>query len=133
MTKKIAFIGKSPEKRKSKIDFNNGFITAIALFLEHKDCWQIVIDKNNKIISDLRLYGATDHLYDLEIPLNLNPKIYKRIFSWRKKCFEYRLDSRIDKEKFSKLTDELFEEAENILKSIDEKIFKVKKVKMNYR
>lgn len=112
------------------IEFNNGFITAIALFLEHKNFDEhIVRDKDGKVINDLRLYGATDHLYDLEIPKNIGKKLRSRILKARRKCFENRLEHLKDR----KLTDEIFEEFENILRTIDQKIFKTKKVVMYYR
>lgn len=122
---------------KHKITFNNGFITAITLFLEHKDNWQrIIIDKPDAgeimkkvLLSDLRLYGATDHLYDMEIPEILSIKLRSKIISWRSKCFHYRMEDFKDTIR----TDKLFKEAENILVKIDEEIFKTKKVVMRYR
>lgn len=127
-----------------KVTFNTGFITAIALFLEHKDNWQkMKIDKSDEngimkkvLLSDLRLYGATDHLYDMEIPkfrkVNMPKSMFKtlqRIIRWRAKCFHYRLEHFKD----TKITDELFKEAEQILKAIDEKVFQTKEVIMRYR
>ena len=113
-----------------KVEFNTGFITAIALFLEHKNQdLHMPEDKDGKLISDLRLYGATDHLYDLEIPKTINPKIFKRIHKWRAKCFHHRMDSFKD----TKLTDKLFKEAEDILAQIDMQVFTAKKVVMKYR
>lgn len=109
-----------------KIEFNNGFVTAIALFLEHKiDAY----DMRNKGMSDLRLYGATDHLFDLEIPKNLSKKLKKRIIRARDKAFKLRLENSKD----WKIADKLFKEFEDILIKIDEEIFKTKKVKTNYR
>lgn len=109
------------------MEFNNGFVTAITLFLEHKDNWQKI--EREKGISDLRLYGATDHLYDMEIPKKLSKKLKKRILKWRARCFHHRLGHF----KESKIPDSLFKEAEQILKAIDEEVFKTKKVIMNYR
>jgi len=111
------------QTKTKKPEFNNGFIIAMALFLEHKDNWQ----KTER--SDLRLYGATDHLYDMEIPENLSAKLIKRIIRWRERCFHYRLENFKD----SRITDSLFKEAEQILKAIDEEVFKTKKVIMRYR
>lgn len=113
-----------------KIEFNNGFVTAIALFLEHKNFTShLPRDKENKLICDLRLYGASDHLFDLETPKSLPGKIKKRINSLRSKAFLHRLDHFED----SKYTDYLFKEAEHILKAIDEQVFKTKKFIMRYR
>lgn len=112
------------------MEFNNGFVTAIALFLEHKNFNEMLPkDKESKVICDLRLYGATDHLYDIEIPTTLSEKLKNKIIGWRDRCFHYRLEHFKD----TKITDKLFTEAEDILKRIDEEVFKTKKVVMNYR
>jgi hypothetical protein len=114
----------------ARIEFNNGFITAITLFLEHKNFISHQLrDKENKIISDLRLYCATDHLYDLEIPKKLPKILRNRILRWRHSCFHHRMDSF----KSNEIPDKLFKEAEQILKAIDEQIFKTKKVVIRYR
>ena len=116
------------------IEFNNGFITAIALFLEHKNFTDQVIrarDTGN-VTCDLRLYGASDHLYDMEVPSDLSKKnkaLVNRIIKFRAKCFEHRLDRLKD----TNLTDSLFTEAEDILAEVDRLIFKTDKVVMNYR
>jgi len=109
--------------------FNTGFVTAITLFLEHKDNWQLIRMENNRVMSDLRLYGASDHLYDMEIPKMLSEKLYKRIVRWRSKCFHLRMAFLEERE----TTDKLFKEAEDILAKIDVEIFKTKKVIMRYR
>jgi hypothetical protein len=112
-----------------KYEFNNGFITAITLFLEHKDGWQLIRMKDNKVISDMRLYGATDHLYDLEIPKIISEKLKKTILSWRSECFKYRLLHFTD----TSITDRLFREAEDIIAKIDMEVFHTKKIVINYR
>jgi hypothetical protein len=115
---------------KHQIEFNNGFITAIALFLEHKNAMQLLPkDKEGKLITDLRLYGATDHLYDLEIPKGIDNTLKKLIIKWRDECFHNRLAFF----KTTEVSNRLFEEAENILAEIDRMIFKTKKVVMRCR
>uniref|UniRef100_A0A6M3LMS9 HEPN domain-containing protein n=2 Tax=viral metagenome TaxID=1070528 RepID=A0A6M3LMS9_9ZZZZ len=109
-----------------KIEFNNGFIIAITLFLEHKNQ---NLDLKEKGISDLRLYGATDHLFDLEIPKTLPINLQKRIKKARDKAFHLRLAN----EKDYSIADKIFKEFEDILIKIDEQIFKTKKIKVNYR
>lgn len=111
----------------NKIEFNNGFITAIALFLEHRDN-HFGMKRN---MSDLRMYAAADHLCDIEIPKRLSLKLKNRIEKWKQKCWSVRLCS--SDENALKVNDKLFEEAENIMKAIDEEIFKTKKVIMRYR
>lgn len=117
----------------SKVEFNNGFITAIALFLEHRDNFfgmnrQYIIDKK---LSDHRMYAGSDHLYDLEIPKTIPENIRNRILRWKKKCFENRLSGY--KANQLEVNDKLFKEAEDILIKIDELVFKTKKVKVYYR
>ncbi len=115
---------------KKEIGFNNGFITALALFLEHKNfIEQIHKDKEENVISDLRLYAATDHLYDLEMPNVLSRDLMKRIARFRAECFNHRLDTFTSIE----TTDKLFTECEDILAEIDRKVFKTKKVIMIFR
>ena len=112
------------------MEFNNGFVTAIALFLEHKNFdSHLPKDKEGKVICDLRLYGASDHLYDMEIPEVFDSKLRNRILEWKDKCFENRLEHFKD----TKITDIIFKEAEDILACIDEEVFKTKKVIMKYR
>jgi hypothetical protein len=116
------------------VEFNTGFITAIALFLEHKNFTShMTKDKEDKVITDLRLYGATDHLYDIEMTCHvtnlMTDKLLKKITKWRAKCFHHRLDQFKD----TKLTDDLFKEAEDILAQIDKEVFHTSEVVMNYR
>lgn len=113
-----------------KIEFNNGFITAIALFLEHKNREShMPKTEEGKLICDIRLYGAADHLFDLEIPNKLPNNLKKRISKWTAKCIHNRLENK----NTTKLADSLFKEGEDILKQIDELIFKTTKVKMRCR
>lgn len=106
------------------IEFNNGFITAIALFLEHKNK-----DRELNKFNDLRLNGATDHLFDIEIPENLPENIKKRI----EKASDKALSLRNEFSKDGKPADKIFKEFENILAQIDKEIFRTKKVVMRYR
>jgi len=92
-----------------------GFITALALFLEHKNFSSHVVRDNNHIINDLRLYGATDHLLDMEIPRNLPSNLRKTIQELRTDCLAHRMDTFKD----SKFTDDLFRKAEDIMASIE--------------
>jgi hypothetical protein len=84
---------------------------------------------NNKVISDLRLYSATDHLYDLDIPKIISEELKNKILSWRSECFHHRLEQLKD----TSISDRLFKEAEDILAKIDMEIFHTKKIVMNYR
>ena len=111
-------------------EFNNGFLTAIMLFVEHKTMRDhIVSDEKGNVKWDMRLYGATDHLYAIEIPEDLDDYIKAKIIAWRDKCFENRMENLTD----IKIANSLFEEGEDIIALIDRKYFKTKKVKMHYR
>ena len=113
-----------------KIYFNNGFIIALALFVEHKNFTShICRDKDGKVYNDLRLYGATDHLYDLEIPKRFPVKLRKRIHRFKQKCFHFRMANFKD----TKISDKIFKEAEDILVQIDKQIFKLEKIQIHYR
>jgi len=113
-----------------KPEFNNGFITALALFLEHKNIESHVVRNKDKIIiGDYRLYGASDHLYNLEIPADLPHNIRLKIGRLVHNCLKHRLFNFKD----SEFGDKMFKEAENILAKIDQEIFKTKKVIMRYR
>jgi hypothetical protein len=107
----------------SKIEFNNGFITALTLFYGHRmDRELISSDEKN----DLRIYGASDHLIDIEYPKNLDPKLKKRIIKFVGNV----LDIRLKKVSFRK-AEKLFNECLEILKEIDKKYFGLK-VKVKY-
>jgi hypothetical protein len=115
-------------------EFNNGFITAIALFVQHKNqISHLMRDDKGKVKSDMRLYAAADHLYEMEIPknssINISRNLRIKIIKWRDDVFHHRMDFFED----TIITDRLFKEGEDILASIDEEIFKTKQVKMHYR
>lgn len=113
---------KLTEKQKQNIQFNNGFITAIGLFLSHeRDEWNR--DDNKR---SLTIYCAADHLYDLEIPSGLPIKLKKRINKAVSEAFKYRLIN-TDKETVNKI----FTEFKNILKELDEYLWK-KEVYIGY-
>jgi len=104
-------------------EFNTGFITAIALFLEHKH-FRIINTINCK--SDSRLYGASDHLMEMEIPEFLDEKLRQRIMDAKVRVIENRLEDDFDK--IFKISNDLFEEFENIMIEIDRLMFAPKVV-----
>jgi len=109
-------------------EFNNGFLTAIALFLEHKNFHLV---NTLTCQSDSRLYGAADHLMEMHIPEFLEEKLKNRIVDARNKVMENRLGHLSFDDTF-KITNEIFEEFENIMIEIDKKFF-VQKVVVKYR
>ena len=104
-------------------EFNNGFITALALFAEHKN--------QRSIGYDHRLYGASDHLFDIEIPKRLPNKLKTRVKKLKHMALKNRLNY-MENPKTTELSDRLFKEAEDILIAVDKQYF-VKKVKVHYR
>lgn len=115
-------IKKLTEKQKQDIEFNNGFITAIGLFLAHeRDEWAREDDKRSHT-----LYGATDHLYGLEIPSKLPKKLKLRIKKAVAKAFEYRLETPTRED-----VQAVFYEFKQILKDLDEYLWK-KEVYIGY-
>lgn len=104
----------------SKPDYNNGFITALVLFYGHYNQWK---QESSYFSMDMRLYGASDHLFDIEIPKNLDKKLKKRVENFRHNVLSRRLEN-ISKEEAEKY----FRECREILKEIDRKYFKIKRV-----
>lgn len=115
-------IKKLTKKQKEEIEFNNGFLTAIGLFLAHeRDEWY-----REKSHRSLTLYGATDHLYNLQIPSKLPKKIKERIKKARDLAFKYRLENPT-----KEIVNKVFTEFKEILKDIDEYLWK-KEVYIGY-
>lgn len=111
------------KKTKKEIEFNSGFVTALALFYGHLHQFQETRFRDE----DLRIYPATDHLYYIEYPENLDNEIKERIEKFRKKALEMRYKTISMKE-----GDDLFLECLKIIKLIDKKCFKIKDVVVNY-
>jgi len=103
-----------------KHEFNTGFVSALAKFLAHQmerfpsEC-------------DHRIYGATDHLFDIEIPKNLPEDLRNDIIRFVNNAMRKRLLTLKAEE-----ADELFDEADNLLQRIDREIFKLEHVCSNY-
>lgn len=119
-------ITKLTTKQKKELEFNNGFVTAIALFTQHKHQFRELREIHR---SDLRLYAATDHLYDIELPEHLPKKLAMKIGKARAKAFNNRMDNTKD----WKVADNIFKEFEDILKAIDEHYFVKKEVVLKHR
>jgi hypothetical protein len=104
------------------VEFNNGFVTALALFYGHYS------QEPPKYESEygVRIYPASDHLIDIECPKNLDPELRRKVKKFVRDVFSVRLKdiSREDEEI-------LFKRCLEILKLIDKKYFKLK-VKVNY-
>ncbi|MEM2174915.1 MAG: hypothetical protein QXI58_04755 [Candidatus Micrarchaeia archaeon] len=111
------------KKTKKEIEFNSGFVTALALFYGHLHQFQHPEFEND----DLRICSASDHLFDIEYPENIDNEIKERVEKFRKKALEMRYKRISMKE-----GDELFLECLEIIKLIDKKCFKIKDVVVNY-
>jgi hypothetical protein len=102
-----------------EVEFNNGFVTALALFYAHayqlreagfEGKWALV------------LHAATDHLLEMEIPSSLPPKLRERVERFREEALAHRYEA--DDETALRL----FEECLEILKLVDEEVFGLKVV-----
>lgn len=96
-------------------EFNNGFVTALGLFYGHSMNPSI----RDKQSAHLVLYGATDHLADIEYPENISQELKEKISNFVDLAFSYRLswDTPIN-DIYS-----IFEACREILKQIDEEVF----------
>lgn len=109
--------GETEKPMEREIEFNNGFVTALGLFYGHRHREQF--RKTSKIEGyDVRIYGASDHLYDIEYPKSLNKTLKQKIQKFVSDVFKVRLED-ITAEQ----ADKLFERCKDLLKEIDEKCF----------
>jgi len=105
-----------------EVEFNNGFVTALALFYGHRED----ISASRILGQDTRIYPASDHLCDIEYPENLDKDLKKKIEEFVKDVFEVRL-KKISINEGS----DLFDRCKDLLMEIDEKCFGLKVV-VNY-
>lgn len=104
-----------------EVEFNNGFVTALALFYGHREQFRREAkDVPRLAMHDLRIYGASDHLYDIEYPQNLSPELKREIEQFVKDVFSHRLTIFPVEE-----GDKLFDKCLELLKKIDKECFKV--------
>lgn len=100
-----------------EIEFNNGFVVALALFYGHGERF---INASNLVGHDLRINGASDHLFDIEYPRNLDVKLKEKIQKFVKDVLKVRRRfTNVSMEE----TNELFDRCKNLLREIDEVCF----------
>lgn len=104
-------------------EFNSGFVSALGKFLGHQHQSQAT-----RLLYDLRIYGASEHLYDLEIPASLPEEIKARVGKFVDDVFRQRLNLNLAVEE----ADLLFQEADQILQEIDRVVFKLSHVCSKY-
>ena len=107
------------EIKKETVEFNTGFVTALALYYGHRSQFQEVRDKG-VLKSDLRNYGASDHLFDMEYPMNISSELKTQIDTFREHAFKIRLATISEKE-----TEQLFDECLECIKAIDKEMFHI--------
>jgi len=95
------------------VEYNNGFITALALFYGHRS--DVFYGKSES------LAVALDHLREMQLPKNLNPKLAKRIRAFRTKAFYSALHNEPRDKQL-----EIFDECVKLFKAIDRKYFGLK-------
>ncbi len=100
------------------IEFNNGFITALGLFYGHREQWRELRRKERKEFRDQRIYGASDHLYDIEYPEGLDDEVKEKVSAFTDFVFSKRLEDTSWEE-----GDRIFEDCRNLLALIDKKVF----------
>ena len=105
-----------------EIEFNNGFVTALALFYGHRGGLQ----EQKRSGWRLLLYGAADHLFDIEYPKNLDGTLKRKIKRFVKNVLEKRLDPISHQESI-----QFFDQCYHLLMEIDEKYFGLK-VEVNF-
>jgi hypothetical protein len=105
------------------IEFNNGFITALALFYHHRGQFK---EAEDVIQRDMSIYAGSDHLFDLEYPTNIPEELKNKIEDFRRRVLEVRMAD-ISKQHAYRL----YEECKELLIEIDEKVFGLKVV-VNY-
>jgi hypothetical protein len=95
-----------------EISYNNGFITALALFYAHRQ------QPFLQLFRDDRLYGASDHLLEMDVPKTLSSELKARIKEFRQKVLAKRV-AELGQDEVEKL----FEECLNILMALDKEVF----------
>jgi len=95
-----------------EISYNNGFITALALFYAHRQ------EPFLQFFRDDRLYGASDHLLEMDVPETLSSELKARIEGFRREVLSKRVAELGQAE-----VEKLFEECLNILKALDKEVF----------
>jgi hypothetical protein len=101
------------------VEFNNGFITALALFYAHRFYNLSAFETIHKVFGpDLRLYGGSDHLLNIQIPSNIDPDLRRKVED---------LVSKVKSLRYAELTkdevEEIFDECLEILKELDRRLF----------
>lgn len=106
------------------VEFNNGFVTALALFYAHSMDRMTLDDKVDT--ASLSLYGASDHLFDMVIPDSIDDGLRERIEAFRTYVLSVRL-SRIPRKEVLKI----FDDCSKLIQEIDSKVFGLE-VEVNY-
>jgi hypothetical protein len=109
--------------RKNVVEFNNGFVTALALFYGHKHQFE---HSQQTVKHDMRIYGAADHLFGIEYPKGLNPKLKNKIKTFVLAVMIVRLNTMTVVQ-----ANELFDRCKELLMEIDKEKFKLNVV-VNY-
>ena len=108
-------------------EFNSGFVSALAKFLAHHQGFSDIRQK--KLIDhDLRIYGAADHLIDLEIPTNLSNDLRYDITRFVEGVMAVRLSFDLAWD----VADSYFKRANELLQAIDKEVFNLEHVCSHY-
>jgi len=113
------------EEKKAEVEFNDGFITALTLFYGHREQFNEAALRATK--HDLRIYAASDHLFNIQIPKCLSLRLRRKIRKFVNTCLDRRFE-RITVDEGNQLFDQVLE----LLKKIDKECFGLKVV-VNYK
>jgi hypothetical protein len=101
------------------VEFNNGFVTALALYYAHSMDDNLL--DNKSVNASLVNYAASDHLYDIEIPESISSELRDRIQNFVDYVFSQRLERPSRQEVFK-----MFEDSRGLLMDIDKEVFGLK-------
>lgn len=108
---------------KQNSEFGKGLTYCLGLFLCHSERDYLITenDKEKMIINKPHMwfYGASDHLFDLQIPKTLPKVLQKRLKEFQRKCLIWRLPMMQE----DKATEEdriwAVDEAKELLRAVD--------------
>ena len=116
---------------KTKSEFGRGLVYNIGLFLMHerqRERYQEMYEKHNLQWATMWFNGASDHLYEIEIPDSFPARLRNRIKRFKTKCLEWG-HGFPKKEAEPKDVYWALDEAKLILRLIDKEVLKVKSIK----
>ena len=123
---------------KKTSEFGKGLVYCLGLFLSHAERYKYQKEEyermgvSNEFISNqpkMWFNGASDHLYEIEIPKKINKELRDRIRSFQDRCLDYGHGFKSNvKEKYVTWS---IQEAKDLLFEID-KLLEIKPIKATW-